>query len=197
MRLAASHATTQSCPYGKYRPTRVPLPMPAASMRRASRRDSSSACANVMCPVGGDDEVVVGPVRDRVVQRLADRRAERELGGGGRRLHGRRCQLGRDRVGLHVEPADEPGHDRPLGLAADQRDPDAEVAADQPPARRVTGRGDGHGRVAVGPTADAVGREPERARRRSPRRCAGPAPSVSLRPPTTFCAIGSSWPMYS
>ncbi len=45
MRLAASHATTQSCPYGKYRPTRVPLPMPAASMRRARRRDSSSACA--------------------------------------------------------------------------------------------------------------------------------------------------------
>ena len=52
MRLAASQATTHSCPYGKYRPTRVPLPMPAASMRRARRRDSSSACAYVMCRSG-------------------------------------------------------------------------------------------------------------------------------------------------
>ena len=40
-----------------------PCPCPPRACARASRRDSSSACAYVMCRVGRDDEVVVGPVR--------------------------------------------------------------------------------------------------------------------------------------
>ena len=35
-----------------------------------------------------------------------------------------------ERLGFHVESAQEPGHDRALGLAPDQRDLDAEVAVD-------------------------------------------------------------------
>ena len=45
IRFAASHATTHSWPYVKYRPTRVPLPIPAPIMRLASRRERSSASA--------------------------------------------------------------------------------------------------------------------------------------------------------
>ena len=45
IRLAASHATTNSWPYVKYRPTRVPFPIPAATIRLASRRDRASASA--------------------------------------------------------------------------------------------------------------------------------------------------------
>jgi hypothetical protein len=44
-RLAASHPTIQSGPLGASSATRVPLPMPDASMPLASRADSRSVSA--------------------------------------------------------------------------------------------------------------------------------------------------------
>ena len=46
MRAAASHATTQSGPFGSSSATRVPLPTPLASSPRASLRERRSASPN-------------------------------------------------------------------------------------------------------------------------------------------------------
>ena len=163
MRLAASHATTHSWPYGKYRPKRVPLPIPAASMRRARRPDSSSASRVRHVPVGGDDEVVVGPVGDRVVQRFADGGTEGHVGGCRRRC-GHRVSSAATSPASTSRRRTSPGT-----MARSALPPTSGILMRKSPlirraARRVTGRGDGHGGVAVGTTAHAVGGETERAR---------------------------------
>ena len=144
MRLAASHATTHSCPYGE-------VQADPRALAHARRQHAPGEAPRLLLglrvrhvPIGRDHEVVVGPVCDRVLQGIADGRAER---------HRRRIRAATAGAVIGASSAasasastssrrSSPGTIALLRLAADERDPDAEVAVDAAPARPVAGRGD-------------------------------------------------------
>ena len=81
MRDAASQPTIHSGPLGASSATRVPLPMPEASMPFASRADSRSASAVAHAAIAEDDErLVARAVRGGADQVAGGRREAREAG---------------------------------------------------------------------------------------------------------------------
>ena len=196
MRLAASQATTHSCPYGKYRPTRVPLPMPAASMRRARRRDSSSACAYVMCRSGVTTKSWSGQCATACCSAspTVGRNGTSGAGGTAGAVIGRarrRPPRPRRRGDVRARARSRFSALPPTSGILMRKSPSMRRRHDPSPVAVIV-------TVAV-PSARPPTPSAEKPSVPVPvatsmrRSCT----QVSLRPPTTFCAIGSSWPMYS